>query len=283
VSDSSSEYGTTDDSDETADAEDSSPYIFRSYDHWGSDPPKVTERNPGPAHSIPIWQVARATTAAPMYFDTITISNRKFGDGGFGTNNPASELLYEVLNMNGNDTKCIKLLLSVGTGLSRISRYQDGWLGKYVGYINAMRKLASDSQKTHKDMEKTKKVWKIPYHRLNVPEELGLGEMKLDEYKQKTLAKIEKITEKYCDTIEEELLQIAKTLVEHRRRKSRSDLWSLVSTGKQYRCTFEKCRRSQELLQRKNDLHSHLKEGHDLPDKDLRKYTLEGTCPPVRR
>ena len=48
------------------------PYIFRSYDHTlesSIDSPFVNAglaRNLGPANDIPIWQVARATTAAPM-------------------------------------------------------------------------------------------------------------------------------------------------------------------------------------------------------------------------
>src|ERR1700761_3095290 len=92
------------------------PYLIRSYDHWGTVPEQMTERNPGIAHSISIWEAARATTAAPSYFDPIEISNRKFGDGGFGTNNPVMEMFWEVTHMNGSDaTKHgIKLILSIG-------------------------------------------------------------------------------------------------------------------------------------------------------------------------
>ena len=65
------------------------PYLFRSYDHHPHVPKEGearswVERNPGYSQRIPIWQVARATSAAPTYFDSITIENRKYGDGGFG-------------------------------------------------------------------------------------------------------------------------------------------------------------------------------------------------------
>lgn len=262
--------------------EDSSPYLFRSYDHWGSEPPLITERNPGPAHSVPIWQVARATTAAPFYFDTIEISNRKFGDGGFGTNNPALEMWNEVSQMSGNDPYSIKLLISIGTGESTISRFEKGAFKKALGYINAARKLASDSEDTHKTMEQMKEKWGIPYHRFNVPVKFGLGEMKLDEFKSDTLDKIERDTNKYCSTIEQELEEVARVLVENRRRRSKSELWPLVSTGKQYRCTFKRCRRTQELLQRVKDLRMHL-ETHALPDSILDDFIEQGTCPPLPR
>jgi hypothetical protein len=268
----------------TGDAEDSSPYLFRSYDHWGFDPPLITERNPGPAHSLPIWQVARATTAAPFYFDTIEISNRKFGDGGFGTNNPALEMWHEVTGMSGNDPNSIKLLVSMGTGKSTISRFEKGTFKKALGYINAARKLASDSEEAHKTLEQMKEKWHIPYHRFNVPVTFGLGEVKLDEFKHDTLEKIERDTKKYCSTIEKELTDVAKVLVENRRHRTKSDLWPLVSTGKQYRCTVPKCHRTQELLQRVKDIRSHL-ETHDLSgsELDIDGLIKQGTRPSVSR
>ena len=99
ISDIVSEYSSGVSERKTVDVEGSAPYMFRSYDHFGSEPPSYNERNPGVAHSIPIWEVARATTAAPTYFEPIKISNRKFGDGGFGTNNPAEEMFWEVVHM----------------------------------------------------------------------------------------------------------------------------------------------------------------------------------------
>jgi hypothetical protein len=44
-----------------------SPYIFRSYDHHAEPAPNGMVQNPGGASNVPIWQVARATTAAPGY------------------------------------------------------------------------------------------------------------------------------------------------------------------------------------------------------------------------
>jgi hypothetical protein len=226
--------------------------------------------------------VARATTAAPFYFDTIEISNRKFGDGGFGTNNPALEMWNEVSQMSGNDPQSIKMLVSIGTGESTISRFENGAFKKALGYINAARKLASDSEDTHNTMAQMKQQWHIPYHRFNVPLKFGLGKMKLDEFKHDTLEKIERDTNKYCDTIEKELGEVARILVENRRQRTKSDLWPLVSTGTQYRCTFDKCRRTQELLQRVKDLRVHL-ESHDLASSKVDNFIQRGTCPPTHQ
>ncbi|KAE8450481.1 hypothetical protein EG329_006211 [Mollisiaceae sp. DMI_Dod_QoI] len=266
----------------------SAPYLFRSYDHWGAVPAVITDRNPGIAHSNPIWEVARATTAAPFYFDPVKISNRKFGDGGFGTNNPALEMFFEVASMNGNDIGCFNLLLSIGTGESSISRLESGPLAKYLGYFRAARKLASDSTQVHLQMESLKENSEIPYHRFDVPERFELGRMKLDELKmptrrrEGTLAKIERVTDEYCDTIAEELNEVAVILVNHRKERMESDWWDLVSTGLRYRCRMRRCRRCQELRPRRKDLELHLSKDHSLDGDALKDMLTKGICPPVQ-
>lgn len=184
--------------------------------------------------------------------------------------------------MSGNDPKSIKLIVSIGTGESTISRIEKGSFKKALGYINAARKLASDSEVAHHQMEQLKEKWGVAYRRFNVPLKFGLGKMKLDEFKADTLANIERDTHHYCDSIESELEEVAKILVENRRQRSQSDLWPLVSTGTQYRCTVDKCHRTQELLQRDKDLRMHL-ETHNLASSKLDKYVENGKCPPLHR
>jgi hypothetical protein len=276
-------------------AEDSKPYVIRSYDHLGSNPPVVNERNPGIAHSIAIWEAARATTAAPFYFDPVEISNRKFGDGGFGTNNPAEEMFWEVTHMNGGEAKNhgIALLLSIGTGESKISRFANGAFAQYWAYFNAAKKLASDSNRAHYSLEGLKDHLKIPYFRFNVPEKYGLGNVKLDEFKkpsrfkgrtESTLDMIKRITEEYCnqESVKHQLREIADILVKQRRKRSGTDMWGLVANGRQWRCTVSGCRRRQELRLRKRDLEDHLKRDHqDLDDGKLEKTIRLGTYPPL--
>jgi Patatin-like phospholipase len=270
------------------------PYLIRSYDHWGSIKPQMTERNPGVAHSISIWEAARATTAAPGYFKPIEISNRKFGDGGFGTNNPAMEMFWEVTHMNGSDAKNhgIELILSIGTGESKVSRFANGRLAKYWTYFNAAKKLASDSNNAHEQMENLKNIVDVSYYRFNVPEHYKLGKIKLDEFKttkglrgrkESTLRMIERVTEDYLEeeVVKQDIIKVARILVDQRRKRSQSDMWGLVASGRQYRCTVRGCRRCQELRARKRDLEDHLITKHNLGTDSVAERVKLGICPPA--
>jgi hypothetical protein len=276
----------------------SAPYIIRSYDHWGSNPPSIFERNPGVAANIPIWEAARATTAAPFYFNPIRIGNQKFGDGGFGTNNPAEEMRTEVAAMNGQNFHCIGLLLSIGTGASNYSRFEKGPLKKYLRYFRTARKLASDSEPPHQRLLGHKVYDKLPYHRFNVPIEFGLGNMKLDEWKtpgplssarESTIDRIKRVTTEYCNNpaVQRELKEVARIMVNSRKDRAESDLelWAFRCSGLQYRCTVHKCPRWQELQLREGDLKAHLQEMH--PDELINGETLDeliskGVCPPKK-
>ena len=122
------------------------PYLFRTYKNLrkGSTPEdQKTDRNPGPAHDLPIWQVARATSAAPTYFEEVKIEGLKYLDGGFGANNPCVEIFREVRKMNNYNKECIGTVVSIGTGMSDKGRFGDGkrakfraGLGKFLDFEN---------------------------------------------------------------------------------------------------------------------------------------------------
>ena len=166
------------------------PYLFRTYKNLHKSATKEErsfDRNhPALAHDIPIWKVARATSAAPTYFKPMKIDGLEYLDGGFGTNNPSIEIYDEVRKMNNNSDKCAKIVLSIGTGknkkLSRFTRNGSG-LPRYFNYINFARKAASESEKPHADMlrKHTHSQHKFHYVRLNVED--GLDVMKLDEWR----------------------------------------------------------------------------------------------------
>ena len=163
------------------------PYLFRTYAnlHKSEDlQERKFDRNPCPAHDIPIWQVARATSAAPTYFKPVVIDGLEYIDGGFGANNPCTEIYDEVKRMNNNYEKCVDFILSVGTGKNKkLNRFQGHGMQQYWNYLNFARKWATDSENTHDQMIKYKRnsSYKFAYYRLNVEE--GLGLMKLDEWR----------------------------------------------------------------------------------------------------
>lgn len=70
-----------------------------------------------------IWQVARATSAAPTYFLPIEIDDVLYGDGGTGWNNPTKEAIAEARNIWPN--RPIGIVVSLGTGLEEALRLND--------------------------------------------------------------------------------------------------------------------------------------------------------------
>jgi predicted acylesterase/phospholipase RssA len=62
-----------------------------------------------------IWQVGRATSAAPTLFAPIEIEDVLYGDGRTGWNNPTKEAIIESRNIWPN--RPIGIVISIGTGL----------------------------------------------------------------------------------------------------------------------------------------------------------------------
>lgn len=66
--------------------------------------------------SYTIWQAARATSAAPMYFPRTHIGSQTFFDGGLDSNNPVIETIEEARDEFPNSQ--IETLVSIGTGMA---------------------------------------------------------------------------------------------------------------------------------------------------------------------
>ena len=204
-------------------------YLLRTYNHVYSimTPEFVTEYNTG-AEKLRIWQVTRATSAAPFYFQSLIadVANetKEFKDGGIRENNPSGAAWSEFISLYGAHVEPA-LLLSVGTG--RPNRERDGfaetWPGP-VGHWSLMRKFAetfavvnhmlvkyTDGELKHDMLVNQAQGMHGWYKRLNV--DTGLEDMKLDSWEPseeiddkgvtrhvpggKTLATIKDVTEKY--------------------------------------------------------------------------------------
>ena len=161
------------------------PYLFRTYKNLHqseSAEGRLTDRNPGPAHDIPIWHVARATSAAPSYFKPMKIHKRAYLDGGFGANNPCEEIFEEVRKMNNHADTCASIIISVGTGIDTgWSRLKSLGPSRFINFLNVARKWASESEEVHVRMLNRKEGAPFKYYRLNVPD--GIGSLKLDEWR----------------------------------------------------------------------------------------------------
>src|SRR5437764_2032184 len=100
----------------TNEADDLELYLFRSYEHLARKRFTPFELNPGPAHETPLTDVAKATTAAPTYFEHHVIYKDEFLDGGFGANNPISHARSEIIQMSDGAADKFALDVGIGTG-----------------------------------------------------------------------------------------------------------------------------------------------------------------------
>lgn len=176
-------------------------YLLRSYDHHYNEktfPPWAITYNEG-ADKLKIWQVTRATSAAPFYFDMLIadINNERMGfkDGGIRENNPSFAAYSEHGSMHGDEHEPA-LLLSIGTG--RPNTENDGFAAVWPGPLGKLRPLQKWSEKfavfknvlikytegeeRHKTLRMLARGEHRWYKRLNVDK--GLHDLKLDNWEK---------------------------------------------------------------------------------------------------
>jgi hypothetical protein len=209
-------------------------YLLRTYDHqYNPDvsPVWITPYNEG-AEKLKIWEVTRATSAAPFFFKMLEADFgggriMKFKDGGIRENNPSYAAYSEHVSLHGDDHEP-GLLLSIGTGRPDTSN-NDGfaatwpgpfgqipfvkkWSEKMAVFKNLLIKY-TEGEGRHTMMRAIAKGEHRWYKRLNVDH--GLQDMKLDNWEKgpwtnaegvtktvaggKSLTRMEKATYAYLD------------------------------------------------------------------------------------
>jgi hypothetical protein len=149
-----------------------------------------------------ISQAARATTAAPLYFESLQTAgddgkDDRWLDGAVGWNNPVEELLKEASDVFGS-SRPIGCLISIGTGTKKASVAASA--PNSVAYAKSlwktMKQSVTDTEPT--DLRIQEKVMDYPnlYWRFNVPmaaEAIGLAA-------HDKMPKLNKMTMKYIDS-----------------------------------------------------------------------------------
>lgn len=265
--------------------------MFRNYDRPHSTSDHSGIFNKGDASAARVWKVARATSAAPLYFSKMVIGDNTYLDGGMGCNNPAELMFHEIHGTHGREPE---LILSIGTGTkpkvqngAHSKREKNGkhrFLDNARNVIHAAKRLpdiATDSEIIHDRLRgsmsllRTKKKSKYPmYFRFNVPD---LGSMKLDSWEstenseepdgKKTLEALELSTLAYLDTpaVSEDLESCAKELVRMRRERARTERWEEFATHTTYRCPERKEHECEDLVfSSRGKLRLHASECHDF-------------------
>ena len=275
------------------------PYLLRTYgaeappldpDRSGTGPP--TRRNPGDASTLKIWQVARATSAAPGYFTPIKIETGngseviKFMDGGFGSNNPSVEAYRDVVFKHGS--MHMGPFISIGTGTTQVNRFGKGSnnLSAVLAILKAAFKLPSRTTNAHENMVDRADEdgeERFPYFRFDGGS--ALGKVDLDEWEthrltrvtekngdpgSKTLEKIDAAVKLYLKNkeVQKNLAKCAKLLVDRRRLRARdASRWDRYASYSYYVCGVKGC--SERRMNTAHDLKEHFRKDHKYELEDL--------------
>ncbi|KIM34548.1 hypothetical protein M408DRAFT_60069 [Serendipita vermifera MAFF 305830] len=165
------------------DAQKGNPHLFRTY---GVRDTTTTD--------CKIWEAVRATSAAPTFFDAITIGTEDYVDGGFGCNNPVGWVYQEAKAIwPGREIGCI---ISLGTGMPKVLSLENLTL-KYSRWpkewFQVLERTATECDTAHQDMVRMKEL-KGKYFRFNVQQ--GLQNVSLMEWEK--LGETASITEAYA-------------------------------------------------------------------------------------
>jgi hypothetical protein len=191
------------------------PVLMRTYSTRTAD-----------AFQVKIWEAARATSAAPTFFEPVLISGRPYGDAGTGWNNPTVEAIAEVRKIWPD--RPIGCLLSIGTGLEKVKKLGDGASESYSWLLSKLAPKKSfkldvtrycvdcltSCEKSHHDAcskFSDRIVVDENYFRFNVPQ--GLSEIGLEEWEK--IGDVVDLTETYMDhgDIQRKKLAVANLLL----------------------------------------------------------------------
>lgn len=247
------------------------PYLFRSYRHPRTGNPD--ERNPDGRTGYPIWEVARATSAAPPYFAPMVLEENDptfhFLDGGLGANNPCEEARNSIKQLNNDKNDAVQIILSIGTGTKSAPTEIPKNFYKKIRtlLLHTLAAMATDTYATHSRVEKEMKD-RGHYYRLQPGP--GIGDIETDACEglggAKTLKLLREETAKYLEirVVKEEITNVARRLVMIRRARSRGpdlDRWEEFCYGVEYACSLGGCHNAEERFKRK-EFRQHVEESH---------------------
>ncbi len=235
------------------------------------------------AQEFEIWQVARAATAAPFYFEPLKIEKARapgsilFTDGGFSyENNPSREGKREIQDLHGHNGTHI--LVSVGTA-RKTREGKKSFFNKVPREFRGMADALSNPEQVHADVERDQRKEGFHYYRLNHLDGLDI-ELDRWEPKQHWFTRdggsdtIKTMRDQFAhwacqlDTIQL-LKDCAAMLVERRRRRTLTDKWERYATGAQYPCHYKGC--DHEDFFNGIRFADHLKQHHHIHEDNLQE------------
>jgi len=230
-----------------------------------------------------IWEIGRATTAAPTYFKAVKMKrfeHARFTDGGFpGYNNPTL-VAYTSIKQTSGGVDMPFTIVSIGTGKKKTEQKRGAWWAKGPLEIDALiqssLEFATESEITHQIISgmlaDNSKYW-----RLNVSDDIG--NVVLDDWRGShgcdTLDQLDGATKRYLRNPEtrESIKEVAKSLVSIRRARANDkspDLWERYCHGVYYRCDANDCDKK-TMHYARTDFSNHLKLAHRFGEEEVRE------------
>ncbi len=160
------------------------PVLLRSYEPEGN-------------HRI--VDAARATSAAPTFFPSVTLNTGEdVVDGGLGHNNPTILLIEEARKKYGEGA-WFNLLLSIGTGLKgKVTLKKCSSIFSHLSLPDTLAGHITDSKSVDESVKALFEETDMGnYLRINIP---GIGHFALDDYK--SIPEIIRITEEHMKSPE---------------------------------------------------------------------------------
>ncbi|KAF7976534.1 hypothetical protein HWV62_6170 [Athelia sp. TMB] len=113
----------------------------------------MIDQHPPAYPDVKVWEAARATSAAPHYFKPMVINGDKLVDGGLKANNPARELLLEVIDCYGIQ-RPIECFLTIGTGIKPNVPIGEAKLTNAIAFVSGLIATATACEVTHQEAAK---------------------------------------------------------------------------------------------------------------------------------
>ncbi|CEH16705.1 Intracellular membrane-bound Ca2-independent phospholipase A2 [Ceraceosorus bombacis] len=124
-----------------------------------------------------LWQAARATSAAPVYFERLKVGDDEFIDGGMGFNNPVLELFTEMNHVYG-PARPIEAVISLGTGVPKDLRFSKTGVSTTIKEVIGMLTNSETAHKAAEDIvPRFALLGKEKYWRFNLSKALSDGDV----------------------------------------------------------------------------------------------------------
>lgn len=250
------------------------PFLFRSYSIPDGPTRGIHPYNPTEGTEVYIWEAARATSAALGYLKPIKIGDDEYEDGAIFCNDPTEQLFRDVKAHRGIHRDAVKpftgsLILTLGTGSKKMEKVAQAaghrLLNKFprlMSRILSNARIAISHRRVRDAMADMAASQGYEYYAWDGGDKIG--NFGLDDC-EKFGEMEDEIKEYMEDEKQDELKEVARLLVEERRRRVENtpERWQRFAYCTILQCPHTPCHYKLKVLFRtKASLLAHVLELH---------------------